>query len=116
MKFLLDESADFPLAAYLEQLGHDVTAVVHDYTLSIKDHEVLSIANAEQRIVITNDKDFGELIYHRKLSHSGVIFLRLGDESIPRKIDRLDDVLTHHADDLSDRSYVTVTDKRIRVP
>ena len=115
MKFLLDESADFPLAAYLGQLGHDITSVVRDYMLSIKDHEVLSIANAEQRIVLTNDKDFGELIQLRNLSHAGVIFLRLGDESIPRKLDRLNDVLTHHADDLSNRSYVTVTDKRIRV-
>ncbi len=63
MKFLLDESADFPLASFLKQLGHDVTAIAHDYPHALKDREVLSIAREEQRILIANDRDFGELIF-----------------------------------------------------
>lgn len=43
MRFLLDKSADFPLATYLRSLGHDVTAIAHDYTGALTDVEVLAI-------------------------------------------------------------------------
>jgi predicted nuclease of predicted toxin-antitoxin system len=57
MRFLLDESADFPLTAFLQELGHDVTSIAHDYPSALKDHEVLEIALREARILITNDTD-----------------------------------------------------------
>jgi predicted nuclease of predicted toxin-antitoxin system len=66
-KFLLDESADFPLAAELLSHGHDVKTVVRDFQAAISDPEVLAIAIAEDRIVITNDHDFGELVFRRGL-------------------------------------------------
>ena len=66
MRFLLDENTDFTLVAFLQQLGHDVTCIAHDYPAALKDTQVLSIAASEQRILITNDKDFGELIVRRK--------------------------------------------------
>jgi predicted nuclease of predicted toxin-antitoxin system len=115
MRFLLDENVDLPLADYLNASGHDATAVALDYTRSIKDHEVLEIARAESRILITNDKDFGVLIYQQQLEHAGAIFFRLRNEDIPTKIARLEAVLTHHADDLAGAAYIVVTDTRIRV-
>ena len=115
MRFLLDENVDLPLADYLRETGHDATAVALDYTRSISDYQVLEIARAESRILITNDKDFGDLIYHRQLAHAGVILFRLRDEDIPFKIARLEAVLTHHAEALAARAYVVVTDRRIRV-
>ena len=45
MKFLLDESADYPLATYLRALGHDITAIGHDYPHALEDREVLAIAH-----------------------------------------------------------------------
>ncbi len=77
MRFLLDENADLPLGDFLKQLGHDVTSIAKDYTRSIDDEDVLSIAIRERRIVITNDKDFGALVYQRHLAHSGIILFRL---------------------------------------
>ena len=76
MWFLLDESADFPLAAYLTALGHDVTAIAHDYPHALPDTDVLAIATRERRILITNDRDFGELIVRRHYPHHGVILFR----------------------------------------
>lgn len=73
MRFLLDESADFPLADVLSQLGHDVKAIARDYPNALKDEVVLAIANEDERIHITNDHDFGELIFRRQLSHAGVM-------------------------------------------
>ena len=57
MRFLLDESADYPLSDFLQKYWHDVTAIAHDYPQSLSDLQVLAIAQEEQRILITNDRD-----------------------------------------------------------
>ncbi len=113
MRFLLDESADFPLAAVIEEMGHDVTAIAHDYPHALRDHEVLSIARGERRILITNDRDFGELIFRQRLDHAGVILFRLGDEDLPTKVAWLKHVLTDHADQL--KHFLVVTERGVRV-
>ncbi len=116
MRFLLDENADLPLGNYLEQRGHDITSIAMDYTRSIQDEDVLSIANRERRILITNDKDFGALIYQQHLAHSGVVLFRLKDEGVPFKISRLADVIHLHSERLErSAAFVVVTDKRIRI-
>ncbi len=69
MRVLLDESAEFRIAAYLQRRGHDVTAIAHDYPASLSDRDVLTIAYQEGRILITNDRDFGELIFHEQQPH-----------------------------------------------
>jgi predicted nuclease of predicted toxin-antitoxin system len=116
MKFLVDESAELRLASHLVHLGHDVAIVGRDYPFSLKDYQVLAIASHEQRIVVANDKDFGELIFRDHSAHAGVILFRMKDESILGKISRLDDLLAQHVDDLATYSaYVVVSDERIRV-
>lgn len=113
MKFLLDESADFPLGAYLKNLGHDVTAIAYEYPRSLKDHDVLAIAHHEQRILITNDRDFGELVFRQQLPHSGVILFRLGAEDLPTKIAWLQHTLTEYTDQLD--QFLVITERGIRV-
>lgn len=113
MKFLLDESADFPLASYLKALGHDVTAIAHDYPHALKDEEVLKIAQQEKRILITNDRDFGELIFRQKLPHHGVILFRLGEEDIETKKAWLERVLVDYQKNL--QHFIVVTDRGIRI-
>lgn len=78
MKFLLDESTEYRIAAFLTDQGHDVAAIAHDYPAALPDGEVLAIAKREQRILITNDADFGELVFRHKQRHSGVILFRMG--------------------------------------
>jgi predicted nuclease of predicted toxin-antitoxin system len=113
MKFLLDESADLPLAKTLVSSGHDVKSIVKDFTTAISDQAVLAIAVSEDRIVITNDRDFGELVYRRELRHAGIILFRLGDERLEVKEGWLRFVLQLPDDDL--RSFIVVTDRAIRV-
>jgi predicted nuclease of predicted toxin-antitoxin system len=71
MKFLPDQSADFRLIPHLRTLGHDVTAISRDYPHSLADEDVLAIARREKRILVVTDRDFGELIFHQGLAHSG---------------------------------------------
>jgi predicted nuclease of predicted toxin-antitoxin system len=113
VRFLLDESADYPLARLLASMGHDVKSIVKDFTTAISDEEVLALAVAEDRIVLTNDRDFGELVYRRALPHRGIILLRLGDEDLDAKRAWLRRALELPESDL--RAFVVVTDRAIRV-
>jgi predicted nuclease of predicted toxin-antitoxin system len=112
VKFLLDESTDQRLAAYLSARGHDVKAIARDYPNALDDRRVLALARRERRVLITNDLDFGELIVRERLPHSGLILLRLHDTSLALKQSRLDVVLTRHADQL--REFLVVTEGRVR--
>ena len=111
--FLPDESADLPLRAHLRGRGHDVTAIAYDYPASLADEDVLAIAVAEDRVLITNDRDFGDLVFHRRLSHRGIILFRLGDEALPVKIPWLDHVLDVYGDRL--RDFLVVNDRGVGV-
>src|SRR5579864_7900450 len=84
MKFLTDENLGIKIPHYLKDLGFDVISVI-DISPGITDPEVLHIANEQDRILITLDKDFGELVFKEGLIHSGVILLRIKDESIENK-------------------------------
>jgi predicted nuclease of predicted toxin-antitoxin system len=113
MKFLLDESVEYRLSSYLTTLGHNVTAIAHDSPASIEDQTVLTVATHEKRILITNDRDFGELIFRQQLHHSGVIFLRMRGQTVEDKQTRLGQVIAEYADQL--HHFLVVTPKRVRV-
>lgn len=113
MRFLLDESADFRLASFLRSRGHDVTAIAHDYPQSLLDVDVLAIAVDEKRTLITNDRDFGEMVVREGLTHSGVVLFRLRSTALRVKLDRMTVVLESHADQL--HRFVVVTDGSVRI-
>lgn len=79
MKFLVDECTGPAVAAWLHDQNHDVLSVF-DQAKGMADDDVIQKAFDEQRIVITNDKDFGDKVYRDGRLHSGVILLRLEDE------------------------------------
>ena len=73
MRFLLDESADARLVRHLASPGHDVTRVATDHPSGIPDTEVLAIGHARRRAIITEDRDFSELVFRLMHPHAGVI-------------------------------------------
>ncbi len=84
MKLLANEN--FPLLSVnvLRELGYDIKAIGED-DQSILDKQVLEIAVKEKRLILTFDKDYGELIFRYGLKPpAGVIFLRL-DKYTPEK-------------------------------
>lgn len=84
MKFITDENLGIQIPKFLKSLGYDVISTI-EIALSKPDIDILTIANNENRILVTTDKDFGELVFKEKLIHSGVILLRLKDESVENK-------------------------------
>lgn len=63
MKLLVDVSAGQAIVEALRTLGHDVVSV-RDRDPRMADVDILTWAVAEERLVVTMDKDFGELVYH----------------------------------------------------
>ncbi len=113
MRFLLDENADARLAPVLTTQGHDVATVIEDYPQRTLDRDLLEIARTEGRIIITNDRDFGELVIRERLPHAGIILFRLRTTALATKIDRLHAVLRDHAHQLD--QFLVVTEASIRV-
>jgi predicted nuclease of predicted toxin-antitoxin system len=75
LRFLVDESTGYLVTNYLLDAGYDAISVV-DLFPRVSDKDILAYAVQEDRIVITNDKDFGDLIFFAHLAHRGVILLR----------------------------------------
>ncbi len=75
MKFLADESCDFIIVRALRQQGYDVTTI-SEISPGIDDHSVINRAIHENRILLTEDKDFGQLVFASEIVPLGVIYLR----------------------------------------
>ena len=75
MNFVADESCARPVIQALREAGHDVLDI-SELTPGASDDQVLERALNEKRVLITEDRDFGELVYARGRSSAGVILLR----------------------------------------
>lgn len=75
MRFLADESCDFAVVRALRASGHDVVAV-SEISPGTGDTTVIDLALRDKRILLTEDKDFGQLVYANHRKTSGVLFLR----------------------------------------
>jgi predicted nuclease of predicted toxin-antitoxin system len=75
LQFLADESCDFAVVRALRTEGYDVLAV-SEVTHRSDDRELIEQAHREQRILLTEDKDFGWLVYVSHADSSGVILIR----------------------------------------
>ena len=112
MRLLVDENAGPSVARWLREQGHDVFSV-YESARGLPDNEVIRMALADSRVLITSDKDFGEKVYRERWSHHGVVLLRLRDERLGMKIAVLERLLAHYADRLPDR-FVVASEKRVR--
>ncbi|MCX5895601.1 MAG: DUF5615 family PIN-like protein [Proteobacteria bacterium] len=92
--------------------GHDV-AQVGKKDPSMTDEDILRWAVREQRIIVTTDIDFEEMIWRQARSHCGILRL----ENLPRseRIILLKDALNRHAEDLEGGSIVIADSKNFRV-
>ena len=113
MKFIVDESTGTAIVEYLETRGFDVVSV-HDETPGIEDYQIVNRAFAEERIIITNDKDFGELVYKQQFKHKGIVLLRLEDERAFNKVTVIHKLLLLHSERLKN-SFIVVTEYKIRI-
>ena len=113
MKFLLDVCASSrSMQAALAGLGHDVLSAV-DVAPHAADDELLALALAEGRVLITEDKDFGELVFVRRLPHPCII--RFTSMRVAEKVAAMRSLLEEHQDSMREGSMIVVTRNRVRI-
>ena len=113
MKFLVDENIQDSMVTWLRSQGHDVL-LASDRRAVAEDDLWLAVGVAEERLILTSDKDFGELIYSRELGSYGVVLLRIFDISSRLRLERLKEVWSIIEANPSGKMIV-VTSHRVRV-
>jgi len=78
------------------------------------DIDILNLAVKENRIVITMDKDFGEMIFNSKRMHSGVLLLRMEDDGWKQKINVLSEIFQNYPDEIKG-SFSVYQNKKLRI-
>lgn len=112
MKFLADECCDGDLVAALRADGYDIEYVPEIMSGS-PDEDILDYAFQTERIVITEDKDFGELVYRLKLPSRGIVLIRIGSENNVQKTLLFREVISRYGDRLYGL-FVTLETTKIR--
>jgi predicted nuclease of predicted toxin-antitoxin system len=113
MRFLADESCDFAIVHALRTNGYDVLAV-SEITPRAEDSDVIRLAVHEKRILLTEDKDFGRLVYSHGQKTLGVIFLRF-PTSVRKQIAKDVVKLVKRQGERLIGSFITVQPGRIRI-
>ena len=113
MRFLADESCDFAVVRALRRAGFDVLCI-SESSPRTEDSEVIRLALHEGRILLTEDKDFGRLVYSHGQDTLGVIFLRFPTFA-RREISRDVPNLVKQQGEKLVGSFVTVQPGRIRI-
>jgi predicted nuclease of predicted toxin-antitoxin system len=113
VRFLVDESTGAAVVGYLRSAGHDVLAVAQTMSQA-DDPDILARAAGEGRILVTNDKDSGQLVFCNGQAHSGVVLLRLQDESSANRVGVVKALLEQPKDQLAGH-FTVATERGMRI-
>lgn len=112
MRFVIDECTGPAVAERLRELGHEVFSIFES-ARGADDGEILRVAVETRSVLVTNDKDFGELVFGQAQLHCGVVLLRLTDERASSKIAVMEALLEGHASELEGR-FAVVSERTVR--
>jgi predicted nuclease of predicted toxin-antitoxin system len=112
MRLLANENVAHSVIRQLRESGHDVLSVKESMA-GADDRAVLARAVTEQRVLLTFDKDFGELAFRSKLSaQCGIILIRITPRGPKEDARRITDILLGRKDWTG--AFWVITDLRIR--
>jgi predicted nuclease of predicted toxin-antitoxin system len=110
---ILDENIEQRLIDDLHKVGYEKFSI-RQFRAGITDIEVIEIAKEKHGIIITEDKDFGELFFSHQVKGCSTVFLRYSKDEYPRVLENLikvlDDILNS-----GEMVFVTVTPTKIRI-
>lgn len=113
MKFVLDVGVGKKVENYLRDEGHEVISILN-VNPSMKDDAILEIAVQAGAMVITMDKDFGELVFRDKQGHNGVLLLRLEDATGQQKVEVVKLILQNHINEL-EGNFCVYQNNKLRI-
>ena len=112
MRFLTGRCAGRRLAVSLRDEGHDVVEA-RELGPDHGDWALLGLAESQDRVLITIDTDFGELVYPHDVPHAGLV--RLPDVPAEQRIALMPEVIARRSGALDERAVVTIRVGRIRI-
>lgn len=115
MRFLADMGVSLQVVEWLRTQGHDAVHLRDEGLQRLPNGEIFQKAGTEQRIVLTFDLDFGEIVAASKGQIVSVILFRLHNTRTDFVIRRLDDVLSHSSADLMQGAIIVVEGGRYRL-
>jgi len=113
MNFLIDHNVGRGVALALREDGHDVL-FVGDVDPHMSDAVILAWAVREQRILITQDHDFGTLVYQSGQPHAGILLLRMGAARRAERVAVLRWILENYAAELP-QHFTIYENGRLRI-
>ena len=112
MNILADENIEKSILDFLRD-SHNIISIA-ELKPGITDQEVAELANNSNAILLTGDKDFGEIVFRQKIIKNGVILLRLHGQTAEIKINILRELLEDHSTKILG-SFTVVTTNGIRI-
>ena len=113
MDLVADESCAMPVVRALREAGHDVLAIA-EIAQGATDDRVLERALQEKRVLITEDRDFGELVYaHGRLS-AGVVLVRFPTRARQLKVSTVTEAISKLGSRLEGR-FTVIEPGRMRI-
>jgi predicted nuclease of predicted toxin-antitoxin system len=113
VRYLADESVGQSIVDALRGAGYEVDSIA-ELSLGASDLDVLARASRQSSVLITEDKDFGELVFRRKQPNPSVVLLRLSGLTRQRRIAIAVQVFADRAADFAG-AFTVVTDAGVRV-
>lgn len=113
MKFLVDVGVGRGVENFLRASGFDVKAV-RDVDPRSEDTEILQMAVNENRMIITMDKDFGDLIYRSGRRHSGILLLRLEAATGVQKAEAVKKIIRNFKEEIKNK-FCVFQEGRLRI-
>jgi predicted nuclease of predicted toxin-antitoxin system len=112
VRWIADECVSPSIVARLRDSGHDVLYIA-DIAPGTSDSDIVERADQERRLLLTEDKDFGELVFRWRRAVPGIVLLRIVPERRGQKWTRLAAAIGRYGETLLGR-YTVVEDDRIR--
>ncbi len=113
LSFVADENFDFTVVKQLRENGFSVLAVAESF-FSIPDFQVLQIAVDRKAVLLTEDKDFGELVHRLRMAHCGILLVRLLKMDAAEKSKRIYDVIDSRGNELIN-SFSVLSNEQLRI-
>lgn len=111
LKILADESVDYRIIEYLRDRRYDIKSVM-DSRPGLSDHEIVRWAQKDKSLILTEDRDFGELVFSQKMK-VGVLYLRYNHTKWLAISKICQTVIEKYKDELYFR-FTVITEKKIR--
>lgn len=113
MKFIVDECTGSSVADFLKHNNHEVISIFDEFR-GTSDDFILEKCYKETYILITSDKDFGEMVFRQNLKHCGIILIRCEPNNFSTRIKVLSKLLENFKQNL-ENNFVVVTNNKVRI-